>query len=312
MMKKFLVVLSVLFFAVSVSAADLNLSGSYNFKGINADFSKVYDVTEVPTAVHEASEYYEMDFDLTAKIVVNDKISITTVMEMVDRHLGQHVAGGQDIEVKRSYLTAKITDALTLDFGRMAGGTWATAFGDTEDHYDRIKAVYVTPVGVLLAVMEKNIENSTGWGTAQPEKTEEKDMDSLALGFITKAGPVNIKPLYKMVTNAGAAAAVPHDTDLAAMVLGVDGDFGMVAFEAEYISKTYSGDVEASVTGMFANVWYKADALKAEEAKKTTETPTVETPEAQKVDKPVEQPAAPAATSTAPAATVETEKVDEA
>jgi len=113
---------------------------------------------------------------------------------------------------------------------------------------------------------------------------EADDGDTYALALITKVGDINIKPLLKYVTFGHLEADEETDLTVTALDLGVDGSFGAIGFEAEFIYASYvyntdtdranpaalldptapltlADDEDYTKTGAYLNVWTAMDAL---------------------------------------------------
>jgi hypothetical protein len=147
----------------------------------------------------------------------------------------------------------------------MTGGAWATSFGEASGERYRVKVTQPLPIGTLLAVLEKNAEFGS-----DTEDSEKNDTDTYLLGLVTKAGPLNIKPLLGYALNGSTDLADDSYNTTVLFQLGLDGTFGIVGFESEfqYNSLSYdevepvAGEDSASLFGIYFDVYAKLDAVK--------------------------------------------------
>jgi hypothetical protein len=93
-----------------------------------------------------------------------------------------------------------------LEVGRMQGGTWGTAFGDTEVDADRIK--FTVPVGpvTLLAIYQKSVERDDQYDTA------DTDADAYYLAGVWKAENMSAGLLSAYVPNKTNSDLIPWGT----------------------------------------------------------------------------------------------------
>jgi hypothetical protein len=95
-----------------------------------------------------------------------------------------------------------------LEVGRMQGGTWGTAFGDTEIDADRVK--FTVPMGpvTLLAIYQKSAERDDQFETA------DTDNDVFYLAGVWKAENMSAGLLGAYVANKTNSDTIPWGTAL--------------------------------------------------------------------------------------------------
>jgi hypothetical protein len=271
MKKFFIALLAVMFVAGAVYASELDFSGIVNVRG------SYISNTSGESADPGAYRYYDMEFDQSLKIKASDTDSAFLNWEIHDENWttspldsdsyadGTH--GGDDlIAFKRAFGTHHFGWGGTLDFGIITGAAWGTSFGDNANGYYRLKYVQKTGFGAVAAVVQKM--NDLGSNSTGDYDGDKDDADLYAVGVITKFGDINFKPLFVYVPVGNIEA--DEETDLTQTVLDVsaDGSFGALGFEAEFVYKNYTYEVDApaaedySVIGLYANVWTNIDAFK--------------------------------------------------
>jgi hypothetical protein len=265
-MKKFFVVLFVVFFAAtSAYAVDFQTKGMFNTRGSWIDNSPGTQVDSVDYG------YYDMELDITNTIVVSDETKIIVNYEIHDEnwitsnHDGwAHTAGADlddNIEFKRVYSSHTFTSTgTTLDLGLMTGGAWATDFANTANGRYRVKVTQSTPMGPLFAILEKNAESSNG----SVDDSEKDDGDFYYLAMVTKLGPVNVKPLLGYGTQSQVILDQGYDgINIFTFQLGIDGSFDVWGFESDWIYTGYNNDApvnggkDQDTYGAYVKGWFK-------------------------------------------------------
>ena len=283
-MKKLLIItLAVLFAAGAAYAVEYDYSGMINTRGSYIDnWSGEFDKDEAGDYM-----YYDMEFDSTLVIRPTDKSSIHLNWEIHDESwldtAGDSNSYGSDTDAddqidslqgaddnivfKRAFGSVKFDMGGTLDFGLMTGGAWATAFGDNANGEYRLKWRQDTAMGPVFVILQKNAE--LGESATKDYDAEKDDQDVYYLAMVTKVGDISIKPLLGYGLIGQLEADEEEDVTLIAALLGVDGSFGAIGFEAEFIYKDYSYDLDKaaaaedySIWGAYANVWTTMDAVK--------------------------------------------------
>jgi hypothetical protein len=221
---------------------------------------------------------YDMEFDSTLKIKPNDTGMIYLNWEIHDESWletpgdSNDKTGDDNIAMKRAFGSQTFGNGGTLDFGLMTGAAWATSFGDTGDGRYRLKYVQPMGFGPLIFVLEKNGEE--GPSATGDYDAEADDSDAYYVATITKAGDINIKPLlgYVQVGNLDVDPVTGEgdeetDATMLLFLLGVDGAFGSIGFEAEFNYQGWSYETDADMEdyakyGIYANAWTNMDAFK--------------------------------------------------
>ena len=157
--------------------------------------------------------FYEQDINLFPKISIgntslNFKVVITdtywgaTQADNDTNETGVATTDNDDnIAIERAFLSHKFDNGLMLDVGLMDGTAWGTSFADDTTAQWRVKLMGMTKVGMLGAVLEKNIEDGAFGLDQDADWSEGEDRDSYGLFAISKVGDVYIKPLLWYVDN---------------------------------------------------------------------------------------------------------------
>ena len=238
-MKKFLfALLCVLLTAGFAFAVDVDLKGMYNVRGSYIDNSSGVSGDAFDYM------YYDMELDLTTRILVSDKTRIIVNMEIHDENWATDGVTNQDdreeetgrglddnIHFKRVF-SSHTFDAYgtVLDLGLMTGGAWATGFGDNARGKYRVKVMQPTELGPIFAILEKNAEVGSGG-----EDFEKDDGDAYYLAMVTKLGDFSLMPLLGYVDASNAVRDAGSDGIKQILVLlGANATFGDIGFEAEF------------------------------------------------------------------------------
>jgi hypothetical protein len=272
-MKKFFVVLFVVFFAAtSAYALDFQTKGMFNTRGtwISNDSGTQEDAVDYG--------YYDMELDITNTIVVNDNTKVIVNYEIHDENWltsnhddWKHVDGqglDDNIEFKRVFSTHTFTSTgTTLDLGLMTGGAWATDFANTANGRYRVKVTQSTPMGPLFAILEKNAE--TGSQNASVDDAEDDDGDFYYLAMVTKLGSINVKPLIGYGTQSQFIQDQGSDgINIFTFQLGVDASFDVWGFESDWVYTSYDPDKPINngdnqdTYGAYVNAWFKTGPAK--------------------------------------------------
>ena len=217
--------------------------------------------------------FYEQDINLFPKISVgntslNFKIAITDVYWGASGAEGSEGVtqtdsfGGDDdgIQIERAFLTHKFDNGLMLDVGLMDGTAWGTSFADDTQAQWRVKLMGMTKVGMLGAVLEKNVERGA-FGIDEGE-----DRDSYGLFAISKVGDVYVKPLLWYVDANDSFPGSGEGMTIFNPVLAFDGELAGLSFEAEFNYKMYSFessviDEDWETLGIYLNFWKALDSM---------------------------------------------------
>jgi hypothetical protein len=265
-MKKFFIgMLAVLFAAGAAYAVDYDYSGMINTRG-------QYYSNDTGLS-NDSGNYmiYDMEFDSTLKIKPDDMSLIYLNWEIHDESWlaspggSDSKTGDDNIAIKRAFGSHTFGTGTTVDFGLMTGGAWGTSAFDTADGAYRVKFVQKTAFGVVPFLVEKKAE--LGSGATGDYDAEADDADLYAVGLVTKAGDINIKPLLIYVQNGAIEADEESDENTTILFVAADGSFGAVGFEGELAFKNVTRDLDTdaedySVYGLYLNAWTNMDALK--------------------------------------------------
>ena len=243
-MKKLLLVLLLLVTAGSVFAAELKVTGDMMVRG-NMD-SLTPDGGDTVSA-----SYFDYDLNIFGALVANENATVFTKLTYDKNVKGSGVVADSDntsvLSVERAYLNYKFAPFAQLNTGLMGGGQWASSFGDTEINVMRVQAIGALSADmVFIATYEKQSEA----GDMDIKDAEKSDKTVYYLASRMKFGPVTVLPLLTYATQGvnydGALAALgitkTYDANVKAFTLGLNGDFGMIGFEAEGVYKKLDGD----------------------------------------------------------------------
>ena len=279
MKKVFLAFLLVLFATAAYAEVKFDMSGDFWGRGSywwNQDY-----LAQAAGADKVKYGFYDGALLLYPKITM-DNTSINMKIAMreqnwgaVNSNIADHATavGGNDyttstnnnednISIERCYLTHKFNENSTLEVGLMDGQVWATSFFDYLVPRYRVLYTQMTPVGLIAGFVEKDAEI----GNQFVKNSNKDDHNVYGLAGITKAGSVYIKPLLYYVDNS--ALVLDQGTGggkLFSPQLGLNGDLGVVSFEAELDYADYKfKDVspyekDAPVWGAYVNFWKALD-----------------------------------------------------
>jgi hypothetical protein len=284
MKKIFAFTLVALFLAASAYALEIETKGTYYVRGsyIQNESTLNNDTDEVGKT--NSYSFYDHELDAATNLKVDDTTFVNIHYEIRDE---QWIAGNQDTSIKDATTRAAGGKSDTfntisvdrlwgghtfgtgtkLEVGLMTGGAWAYAFGDNANSRYRVKATQATPIGPVVAILEKNYEA----GTDAYEDSEDDDNDAYYLATIVKASDaLNIKPLFGYLS-IGTLAPGSHqlgenppfdaNTDATAWLffLGLDGTVGPLGyeFEGDYVSYDFDSSAleDYSKYGLYLNVW---------------------------------------------------------
>jgi hypothetical protein len=271
MKKLFLTALVVLLAAGGAWAVDIETTGSYYVRG---KFTENHNLATDSNAVQNPMTY---DHDLVlnvsfvqsettkvvTKIAVRDETWLTSGTAGTEQSAG---AGNDDDNIKfeRVWLHHVFPTNTVLDAGLMPGGTWAYTYADLETNNYRVKVTQpLSENAILVGLVEKSNERSGGTTAKDAEKD---DKDGYALAGIFKFGNFSVKPLWQHVIDGGTTT-LASDEDEAVVdvfILGVDGSFGMIGFQAEadFASVDYATGTDPSGSGYYLDVWANMDMFK--------------------------------------------------
>ena len=181
-MKKVLFGLTALFavvaFMVAPAAADLKLTskGYFQVQGLLLDGNPIDDKSRT-------NDWYNMEMIITPTLHINDKVRIHSQVRIMERNYsgtgaGDSYGNGNEANsrysiygdsqnnfwVERLYVSLPVMNG-DLRIGRMSGGTWGHAFGDTEQNRDRVLYIgkpFGGDVTVVFLPIEKLYENDGG------------------------------------------------------------------------------------------------------------------------------------------------------
>jgi hypothetical protein len=167
-MKKFALIavaLCVAFMmAAPAGALEITTDGYYRAQYLGSWNVKMAD--DAPG--NAAFSYGRMRLRVNNVIKVNDNLMIRTRFRAVNRTWGSTDDGKENFDWERAWMVARFNFGI-LEVGRMQGGTWGTAFGDSEVDVDRVKlTIPVGPV-TLLAIYQKTAEKDDQYVTADSD-----------------------------------------------------------------------------------------------------------------------------------------------
>lgn len=267
-MKKLLALsLAMLFIGVGIaSATDIQVKGSYYVRGSYFD-----NVQDTPTATAESFGNYDHELSVDVTFKIDDTSYVFTRIEArdetwtgdsnpatVDEALSATTNNLDDnVIIEQVFGSHTFGNGGTLQAGIMTGGVWATSFGNASGDKYRLKYSQPSSFGTWLFIIEKDFERSS------VSTGNDEDDDTYNIGLVTKIGDINVKPLIGFTDAQSDTPA--SDLDVLSATLAIDGAMGNLGFEAEaaYLDYDYdSGSMDASVYGLYGNIWLTANALK--------------------------------------------------
>ena len=267
-MKKFFVILFVVLFATTATAADFMTSGSYYARGswISNGSGTQADAVDYG--------YYDHELDMTTTIKVDDNTKVIVNYEIHDSNwiASNHDGWNQDgasnlddnIEFKRVFSSYTFTSTgSTLDLGLMTGGAWATSWANTANGRYRVKLKQATPIGPFFGILEKRTESSS----SSVKDSEDDDFDAYYVALVTKMGAIGVKPLLGYLDLSNAVADLGSDgIQVFLFDLGIDGSFDNWGFESEFQFLGYDnsdlGTPDQDVMGVYLKGWFNAGPAK--------------------------------------------------
>jgi len=301
-MKRLLLVLAMLLIAGSVFAAELKISGDAYVRG--SEYSNLDLADDGDDSTYDRFDY---DLNLNLDFVVNEKATVKTKLTYdkdVDNS-GKVADSASDstLAVERMYINYKFAPFLQLNTGLMAGGQWATTFGDSEINVMRVQFIgALSKDMIFFATYQKDNENGLE-AVTDKDDNEKADQQTYYLSGIFNFGPISVKPLFTFTqmginynnevydavyagaydlayaaavaggatpyvaadaayTAADAAATAAdngkgYDATAMSFTLGLNGDFGMVGFESEFVY------VDMDTDGFYDDYTTIAEALGA-------------------------------------------------
>jgi hypothetical protein len=261
-MRKLLILLTacalVVAFTVPAMAFDqFSIKGYWSLRG-----SQIKNDDATATKDAAVYGYYDQDLKFWLQFNGAEKTFVRSEITWYDEEWGtaQNMASDENIAVERVYFTHIFGTGTKLDLGLMDAGVWATGFGDDEYGANRIKVTQPLPGGhTLVALTQKDTD--TGYANQTTKDADKDDDDQYAVAAIIKAGPINIKPLVQLVDRSSLVAdGGSKGAEATVIAIGVDGKFGMIGFEAEYVSQDWDYDpslglTDYDVAGWYGNVW---------------------------------------------------------
>jgi hypothetical protein len=268
-MKRLLLVLFILVGVSSAFAADLKVTGDFMVRG-NMDSNFALD-----TSNERTNDYFDYDLNLNLALIANESATVFVKLTY-DKNVDEKgtVANGDatdydrgtasaqqtyknsSLAVERAYLNYKFAPFLQAEAGLMAGGQWASTFGDTEINVMRLKVIgALSPDLIFLAIYQKDNELNSGTSTesVDPADSEKDDVNTYYLAGSLTFGPLKVLPLliyntagvnYDGALNQASLGNITKKYDVTTMAfdLGINGDFGMIGFESEFIYKKTDTD----------------------------------------------------------------------
>jgi hypothetical protein len=211
-MKKFALIavaLCVAFMmAAPAGALEITTDGYYRAQYLGSWNVKMADNgTDASTRANSAYSYGTMRLRVNNVIKVNDNLMIRTRFRAMNTRWGQDPDSNANFDWERAWMVARF-DFGIMEVGRMQGGTWGTAFGDTEIDADRVK--FTVPMGpvTLLAIYQKSAERDDQFETA------DTDLDVFYLAGVWKAENMSAGLLGAYVAGKTNSDLAPWGTAL--------------------------------------------------------------------------------------------------
>jgi len=229
-MKKFALVAVVLcvafMMAVPASALEITTDGYYRARWLAAYNAKAAD----KASNNAANSFGDMRLRVNNTFKVNDNLMLRTRFRALNGHMwGGPDDGKQNFDWERAWITARFNFGI-LEVGRMSGGAWGLAFGDSESDFDRIKlTIPVGPVAIL-AIYQKSAEQDAGYSVS------DEDADTLFLAANWKAESMSAGVLGGYTWGKTASDLAPpanYSSDTYFLIPYFNGKFGPFGLQAE-------------------------------------------------------------------------------
>lgn len=258
-MKRFLLVLVLVMFAGSVFAAELKVTGDAMVRGtVKSQKPKGED--------RDTVAYYDYDFNLNAALKANDAATVYLKLTYDKNVYAEGTVADSDpasfLNVERAYINYKFAPFLQLNTGLMAGGQWASTFGDDEINVMRVQLIgALSKDMIFIATVQKNQENGIDFGDK-----DNNEGDTFYLSSRMQFGGITVLPLFTFITDR--AAVQGKRINQYGFTLGVNGDFGMVGLESEFAVATVDSNKviadDPTLFSAYVNVFAKpVEGIKA-------------------------------------------------
>jgi hypothetical protein len=219
------VVLSVAFMmAVPASALEITTDGYYRARYIGAwNVKMTKNLSD-----NAANSYGDMRLRVNNVLKVNDNLMLRTRFRALNgKFWGGAYDGKTNFDWERAWLVARFSFG-SMEVGRMSGGAWGLAFGDSESDFDRVKlTVPVGPVAILL-IYQKSAELDNNFAT------NDSDADTFYPAINWKgenmsAGLLGAYTWGKTSSDIGAGAFKSETGLIIPYFSGKFGPFGLIA-----------------------------------------------------------------------------------
>ena len=273
---------ALLFLSVTGIAAayDVQMSGSYFVRGTYQKNAEEGDVNDGLQSIDESGTmYYDHELDLKLNWKIDDNTIIYSQIEMRDEAWGSNNVQDysystnptsykaasdnekdldDNIIVEKVYVWHKFANGHETKLGLMPSGAWATSFQDDASEVYRVRYDIPTDAVRIIGILQKYYSGESG--DASNGQGESDDQDAYILGFLAKAGDINVKPLF-------AYANIGNIKDVLKTNIGFDGTFGAIGFESEFgvVDSNFeaAGTQDSRTYGAYANLWYASGPVQA-------------------------------------------------
>jgi len=235
-MKKFAVVAVVLcvafMMAVPASALEITTDGYYRARWLAAYNAKAAD----KASDNAANSFGDMRLRVNNQFKVNDNLELRTRFRALNGHeFGGSDNGKTNFDWERAWITARFNFGI-MEVGRMSGGAWGLAFGDSESDFDRVK--FTIPVGpvALLLIYQKSAEADGGSdGYNNGFGTSDSDADTFypAINWKAENMSAGVLGAYTSGKTASDIGAGAYKSDTYAVIPYFNGKFGPFGLMAE-------------------------------------------------------------------------------
>jgi len=211
--------------ASTAAAVEFKMSGKYLVEGASLSDSTGLgvDTNETAALPNHSDAYFLHTFEIKPTMVVNDKVSMTSVIRLADDSFWGNQAGGDvasvgtkvggtsgDVYVHQLYMDYA-SPIGKMRFGRTPAGTYGTSFMDSDLRGDRVmfypSFLASGPVSTLFYIQKStdNNVNNNGAGAA----TTASDQDKTSYVARVYYNDTNLDSgLHYQYTNNMAAAAI--------------------------------------------------------------------------------------------------------
>lgn len=247
MFKKVFAAMLVGLFVSAPAFAEVKMSGSFFLKGNYVEDGQDFYGNGATNA--DGYRYYESDFEVKTKFVVDENTSADLVVEAFDTNWVKAANAGSDLngqsqnhlQVTKAKMNHKFTETNTAFTGGIEqnGNSWGTLFGDTLDYAYFLQAEQALPFGTLTVKTEKIDEGVVS--------DDDKDVDAYLVGLSLKVAGFDVMPAVYMVNDQDKTV---QNDELTKFIVSASGKVANININTEFDIVDYDA-ADAQVFGLW-------------------------------------------------------------